>query len=146
MISDLSLCRERGARALEERLAAEKLGAARNSEESQIDGADNVWFLRNSTLIDNYRCYAISGEVSLISLDIAWQFCYIFFSSVDYMILIVNKLLFQFSFHSFCCALCTIIHVCLLNHNEIYIEKWKENSRLYSSPCIRIEAKFNPKF
>ncbi|XVF83257.1 hypothetical protein PTKIN_Ptkin16aG0472100 [Pterospermum kingtungense] len=34
--------RERGARALEERLATEKLAAAQNSQESQIDGADNV--------------------------------------------------------------------------------------------------------
>ncbi|XWS75133.1 hypothetical protein CRYUN_Cryun01aG0059200 [Craigia yunnanensis] len=34
--------RERGARALEERLSAEKLAAGRNSEESQIDGIDNV--------------------------------------------------------------------------------------------------------
>ncbi|XVE75352.1 hypothetical protein DITRI_Ditri12bG0087500 [Diplodiscus trichospermus] len=34
--------RERGARALEERLAAEGLAAGKKSEESQIDGADNV--------------------------------------------------------------------------------------------------------
>ena len=42
LASDLSPCRERGARALEERLAADKLAAGRNSEESQIDGTDNV--------------------------------------------------------------------------------------------------------
>ncbi|GLT66841.1 hypothetical protein SLA2020_391860 [Shorea laevis] len=34
--------RERGARALEERLAAERLGAAQGSEESRRDGNDNV--------------------------------------------------------------------------------------------------------
>ncbi|OMO81209.1 hypothetical protein COLO4_23705 [Corchorus olitorius] len=34
--------RERGARALEERLAAERLAAARDSDESHRDGADNV--------------------------------------------------------------------------------------------------------
>ena len=42
LASDLSPCRERGARALEERLATEKLAAGLNSEESQLDGADNV--------------------------------------------------------------------------------------------------------
>lgn len=35
-------CRERGARALEERLAAERLGAARGAEETQIDATENV--------------------------------------------------------------------------------------------------------
>ncbi|XVF75526.1 hypothetical protein PTKIN_Ptkin13bG0194800 [Pterospermum kingtungense] len=34
--------REKGARALEERLAAERLAAGKKTEESQIDGADNV--------------------------------------------------------------------------------------------------------
>ena len=34
--------RERGARALEERLAAERLAAARSAEESQEDAAENV--------------------------------------------------------------------------------------------------------
>ncbi|XVE99337.1 hypothetical protein REPUB_Repub03eG0189600 [Reevesia pubescens] len=34
--------RERGARALEERLAADQLTAGKNSEESHLDGADNV--------------------------------------------------------------------------------------------------------
>lgn len=34
--------RERGARALEERLAAERLGAARGAEETQIDATENV--------------------------------------------------------------------------------------------------------
>ncbi|XP_075671359.1 rhomboid-like protein 19 [Castanea sativa] len=34
--------RERGARALEERLAAERLGAARGAEETQVDATENV--------------------------------------------------------------------------------------------------------
>lgn len=43
------LCRERGARALEERLATEKLAAAQSVEESKKDAAENVWKLENST-------------------------------------------------------------------------------------------------
>ena len=35
-------CRERGARALEERLAAERLAAARSGQESGRDATENV--------------------------------------------------------------------------------------------------------